>query len=91
VERWTRLPSEAEIASEFRYRDPILDQESLVVAISQSGETMDTLMAVKHAKEQGAKVLVITNTQGSTLAREAEAVLYTRAGPEIAVASTKAF
>lgn len=91
VERWTRLPSEAEIASEFRYRDPILDKESLVVAISQSGETMDTLMAVKHAKEQGAKVLAITNTQGSTLGREADAVLYTRAGPEVAVASTKAF
>ncbi len=91
VERWTRLPAEAEIASEFRYRDPILDEETLVVAISQSGETMDTLMAVKHAKEQKAKVLAITNTQGSTLGREADAVLYTRAGPEIAVASTKAF
>ncbi|MGA0733132.1 MAG: glutamine--fructose-6-phosphate transaminase (isomerizing) [Candidatus Nanopelagicales bacterium] len=91
VERWTRLPAEAEIASEFRYRDPILDAETLVVAISQSGETMDTLMAVKHAKEQKAKVLAITNTQGSTLGREADAVLYTRAGPEIAVASTKAF
>ena len=91
VGRWTRLPAEAEIASEFRYRDPILDAETLVVAISQSGETMDTLMAVKHAKEQKAKVLAITNTQGSTLGREADAVLYTRAGPEIAVASTKAF
>ncbi len=91
LERWTRLPTEAEIASEFRYRDPILDSETLVIAISQSGETMDTLMAVKHAKEQGAKVLAITNTQGSTLGREADAVLYTRAGPEIAVASTKAF
>jgi glutamine---fructose-6-phosphate transaminase (isomerizing) len=91
VERWTRIPCETEIASEFRYRDPILDEETLVVAISQSGETMDTLMAVKHAKEQGAKVLAITNTQGSTIGREADAVLYTRAGPEIAVASTKAF
>jgi glutamine---fructose-6-phosphate transaminase (isomerizing) len=91
VERWTRLPAEAEIASEFRYRDPILDSQTLVIAISQSGETMDTLMAVKHAKEQGATVLAITNTQGSTIGRESDAVLYTRAGPEIAVASTKAF
>jgi glucosamine--fructose-6-phosphate aminotransferase (isomerizing) len=91
IERWTRIPCEAEIASEFRYRDPILDSETLVIAISQSGETMDTLMAVKHAKEQGASVLAITNTQGSTIGRESDAVLYTRAGPEIAVASTKAF
>ncbi|MFE7750815.1 glutamine--fructose-6-phosphate transaminase (isomerizing) [Streptomyces sp. NPDC057428] len=91
IEHWTRLPCETELASEFRYRDPILDQRTLVVAISQSGETMDTLMAVRHAREQGAKVLAICNTNGSTIPRESDAVLYTHAGPEVAVASTKAF
>ncbi|HWU08265.1 MAG TPA: glutamine--fructose-6-phosphate transaminase (isomerizing) [Streptomyces sp.] len=91
IEHWTRLPCETELASEFRYRDPILDRRTLVVAISQSGETMDTLMAVRHAREQGAKVLAVCNTNGSTIPRESDAVLYTHAGPEVAVASTKAF
>ncbi|KAF0646649.1 glutamine amidotransferase [Streptomyces fradiae ATCC 10745 = DSM 40063] len=91
IEHWTRIPCEVELASEFRYRDPILDQGTLVVAISQSGETMDTLMAVRHAREQGARVLAICNTNGSTIPRESDAVLYTHAGPEVAVASTKAF
>jgi glucosamine--fructose-6-phosphate aminotransferase (isomerizing) len=91
IEHWTRVPCEVELASEFRYRDPILDLRTLVVAVSQSGETMDTLMAVRHAREQGAKVLAICNTNGSTIPRESDAVLYTRAGPEVAVASTKAF
>jgi glucosamine--fructose-6-phosphate aminotransferase (isomerizing) len=79
------------MASEFRYRDPIIDRQTLVIAISQSGETMDTLMALRHAREQGARVLAICNTNGSTIPRESDAVLYTRAGLEIAVASTKAF
>jgi glucosamine--fructose-6-phosphate aminotransferase (isomerizing) len=91
IEHWTRLPCEVEVASEFRYRDPILTRNTLVVAISQSGETMDTLMAVRHAKDQRARVLAICNVNGSTLPREADAVVYTYAGPEIAVASTKAF
>ncbi|NLU66907.1 glutamine--fructose-6-phosphate transaminase (isomerizing) [Streptomyces sp. HNM0574] len=91
IEHWTRIPCETELASEFRYRDPILDGRTLVVAISQSGETMDTLMALRHAREQGAKVLAVCNTNGSTIPRESDAVLYTHAGPEVAVASTKAF
>ncbi|MFG3046537.1 glutamine--fructose-6-phosphate transaminase (isomerizing) [Streptomyces sp. NPDC048202] len=91
IEHWTRMPCEVELASEFRYRDPILDGRSLVIAISQSGETMDTLMALRHAREQGSKVLAICNTNGSTIPRESDAVLYTHAGPEVAVASTKAF
>ncbi len=91
VEHWTRIPVEVELASEFRYRDPIVGPDSLVIAISQSGETMDTLMALRHAKAQGARTLAICNTVGSTIPRECDAVLYTYAGPEIAVASTKAF
>jgi glucosamine--fructose-6-phosphate aminotransferase (isomerizing) len=91
IEHWTRIPCEVEVASEFRYRDPILSRRTLVVAISQSGETMDTLMAVRHAKDQHARVLAICNVNGSTLPREADAVVYTYAGPEVAVASTKAF
>ncbi|OLB66128.1 MAG: glutamine--fructose-6-phosphate transaminase (isomerizing), partial [Actinobacteria bacterium 13_2_20CM_2_72_6] len=91
IEHWTRIPCEVELASEFRYRDPVLDRSTLVVAISQSGETMDTLMALRHAKEQKARVLAICNTNGSTIPRESDAVLYTHGGPEIAVASTKAF
>ncbi len=91
IENWTRIPVEMELASEFRYRDPIVNARSLVIAISQSGETMDTLMALRHAKEQGAKTLAICNTVGSTIPRESDAVIYTYAGPEIAVASTKAF
>ncbi len=91
IEHWCRVPVEVELAHEFRYRDPIVNARTLVVAISQSGETMDTLMAVRHAREQGAKVLAICNTHGSTIPRESDAVLYTHAGPEVAVASTKAF
>jgi glucosamine--fructose-6-phosphate aminotransferase (isomerizing) len=91
IEHWTRIPCEVELASEFRYRDPILTPTTLVVAISQSGETMDTLMAMRYAREQGAKVLAICNSNGSTIPRESDAVIYTHAGPEIAVASTKAF
>ncbi len=91
IEHWTRLPVEVEVASEFRYRDPVLDRSTLVIAISQSGETADTLEAVRHAKEQKAKVLAICNTNGSQIPRECDAVLYTRAGPEIGVASTKTF
>ena len=91
IEHWTRIPCEVELASEFRYRDPVLTRSTLVIAISQSGETMDTLMALRHAREQGARVLAICNTNGSTIPRESDAVLYTHAGPEVAVASTKAF
>ncbi|MBO3739919.1 glutamine--fructose-6-phosphate transaminase (isomerizing) [Actinoplanes flavus] len=91
IEHWVRIPCEVELASEFRYRDPILDRSTLVIVISQSGETMDTLMALRHAKEQKARVLAICNTNGSTIPRESDAVLYTHGGPEIAVASTKAF
>jgi glucosamine--fructose-6-phosphate aminotransferase (isomerizing) len=90
IEKWAKIPVEVEIASEFRYRDPIIDSSTLVIAISQSGETMDTLMAVRHAKSAGARVLSICNTNSSTIPRESDAVLYTHAGPEIAVASTKA-
>jgi glucosamine--fructose-6-phosphate aminotransferase (isomerizing) len=89
IERWARLPTQVEMASEFRYRDPVIGRTSLVVAVSQSGETADTLEAVRHARAQGAWVLAVTNTVGSTIARESDAVLYTRAGPEVAVASTK--
>ncbi|MEO8106968.1 MAG: glutamine--fructose-6-phosphate transaminase (isomerizing) [Actinomycetes bacterium] len=91
IEHWTRIPVEVEVASEFRYRDPILGRRTLVIAISQSGETMDTLMAIRHAREQGSRVLAICNVNGSTIPRESDAVVYTYAGPEIAVASTKAF
>lgn len=91
IEHWAGLPCEVELASEFRYRDPILGPRSLVIAISQSGETLDTLMAVQHAKEMGARVLAICNTNGSTIPRASDAVLYTRAGPEIGVAATKSF
>ncbi len=91
IEHWTRIPCEVELAHEFRYREPVVDQRTLVVSISQSGETMDTLMAVKHARELGALTISICNTHGSTIPRESDAVIYTHAGPEIAVASTKAF
>ncbi|MFE0751917.1 glutamine--fructose-6-phosphate transaminase (isomerizing) [Gordonia sp. NPDC058843] len=91
IEHWTRLPVEIELASEFRYRDPVLDRSTLVVAISQSGETADTLEAVRHAKDQKARVLAICNTNGAQIPRESDAVLYTHAGPEIGVASTKCF
>ncbi|WP_290219332.1 glutamine--fructose-6-phosphate transaminase (isomerizing) [Corynebacterium atrinae] len=91
IEHWVRVPVQIEVASEFRYRDPVLDERTLVLAISQSGETADTLEAVRHAKTQGAKVLAVCNTNGSQIPRESDAVLYTHAGPEIGVASTKAF
>ncbi len=91
IEKWAKVPVDVEIASEYRYRDPIVDKDSLVIAISQSGETMDLLMAVRHAKASGARVLAVCNTNSSTIPRESDAVLYTHAGPEIAVASTKAF
>jgi glutamine---fructose-6-phosphate transaminase (isomerizing) len=90
IERWARLPVQVEMASEFRYRDPVLDRRTLVVAISQSGETADTLEAVRHARRQQAWVLAVTNTVGSSIARESDATFYTRGGPEVAVASTKA-
>jgi len=91
IEHWTRVPCEVEIASEFRYRDPIITPTTLVVTISQSGETADTLMAIRHAREQHAKVIAICNTNGATIPRESDAVIYTHAGPEIGVASTKGF
>ncbi len=91
LEQWTRVPVDVELAHEFRYRDPVIGEDTLVVSISQSGETMDTLMAVKYARERGAKTLSICNTQGATIPRESDAVVYTHAGPEVAVASTKAF
>jgi glucosamine--fructose-6-phosphate aminotransferase (isomerizing) len=91
IEHWTRIPCEVELASEFRYRDPIVGPTTLVVAISQSGETADTLMAIRHAREQHSRVLAICNTNGSTIPRESDAVIYTHAGPEIGVASTKGF
>jgi glucosamine--fructose-6-phosphate aminotransferase (isomerizing) len=90
IEEWARIPVDVELASEFRYRNPVLSSKTLVITISQSGETMDTLMALRHAKSLGAKTLSICNTIGSTIPRESDAVLYTHAGPEIAVASTKA-
>lgn len=91
IEHWTRTPVEVELASEFRYRDPIIDATTLIVAISQSGETADTLQAIRHARSQRAKVLAICNTNGSSIPRESDAVIYTHAGPEIGVASTKGF
>ncbi|WP_297736422.1 glutamine--fructose-6-phosphate transaminase (isomerizing) [Nocardioides sp.] len=91
IEHWTRIPCEVELSHEFRYRDPILTRDTLVVALSQSGETADTLMAIRHARAQGSRVLAICNTNGSTIPRESDAVIYTHAGPEIGVASTKGF
>ncbi|MFS2280404.1 glutamine--fructose-6-phosphate transaminase (isomerizing) [Microbacterium sp. OR21] len=91
IEQWARVPVDVELAHEFRYRDPVIGENTLVVSISQSGETMDTLMAVKYARERGARTLSVCNTQGATIPRESDAVVYTHAGPEVAVASTKAF
>jgi len=91
IEHWTRIPVEIEIASEFRYRDPVLGPDTLTLAVSQSGETIDTLEAARHARHQGSRVIAVTNTVGSSLAREADGVLYTHAGPEIGVAATKTF
>ncbi|KQO09765.1 glutamine amidotransferase [Agreia sp. Leaf244] len=91
IEKWARIPVEVELSHEFRYRDPVVDEGTLVISISQSGETMDTLVAVQEAKAKGARTLSICNTQGATIPRESDAVIYTHAGPEVAVASTKAF
>jgi glucosamine--fructose-6-phosphate aminotransferase (isomerizing) len=91
IEHWCRIPVEVELSSEFRYRDPIVDYSTLVVAISQSGETADTLQAIRHARAQRSKVLAICNTNGSTIPRESDAVIYMHAGPEIGVASTKGY
>ena len=91
VEKWARIPASVELSHEFRYRDPLIDSHTLVVSVSQSGETMDTLMAVRHASEGGAATVSICNTQGATIPRESDATVYTHAGPEVAVASTKAF
>jgi glutamine---fructose-6-phosphate transaminase (isomerizing) len=91
IEQWSRIPVDVELSHEFRYRNPIITDRTLVISISQSGETMDTLMAVQHATKAGARVLSICNTQGATIPRESHAVVYTHAGPEVAVASTKAF
>ncbi len=91
IEQWARIPVDVELSHEFRYREPVLGSKTLVVSVSQSGETMDTLMAVKYAREIGARTLSICNTQGATIPRESDDVIYTHAGPEVAVASTKAF
>ena len=91
IEKWGNIAVDVELASEYRYREPSVDNKTLLIPISQSGETMDTLMAMRYAKEKGAKVFAVCNTNGSTIPRESDAVLYTHAGPEIAVASTKAF
>ena len=91
IEHWTRIPVELDLASEFRYRDPVLNNRSLVMGIGQSGETADTLAAMRFAREMGTKVVAITNVVGSSMTREADAVLFTHAGPEIGVAATKTF
>ena len=91
IERWTRIPVDVDLSHEFRYRDPVVNDRTLVVSVSQSGETMDTLMAVKYAREIGTRTLSICNSQGATIPRESDGVIYTHAGPEVAVASTKAF
>ncbi len=91
VEKWAKIPASVELSHEFRYREAVIDDSTLVVSVSQSGETMDTLMAVRHAVDSGAKTLSICNTQGASIPRESDTTLYTHAGPEVAVASTKAF
>jgi glucosamine--fructose-6-phosphate aminotransferase (isomerizing) len=91
IEHWTRIPVELDLASEFRYRDPVLDDKSLVIGIAQSGETADTLAAIRFAKEMGAIVVAVTNVVGSSITRDADAVIFTHAGPEIGVAATKTF
>lgn len=91
IEQWARIPVEVDVSSEFRYRDPIVDDETLVVAITQSGETADTLAGVREARDRGAKVIAITNVVGSRVTRESDGVIYTHAGPEIGVAATKTF
>jgi glucosamine--fructose-6-phosphate aminotransferase (isomerizing) len=91
IEKWSRVPVSVELSHEFRYREPVITPNTLVISISQSGETMDTLMAVKYARDAGARTVAICNTQGATIPRESDAIVYTHAGPEVAVASTKAF
>jgi len=91
IEKWAHIPVDVELSHEFRYREPVITDNTLIVSVSQSGETMDTLMAVKYAREIGARTLSICNTQGATIPRESDSVIYTHAGPEVAVASTKAF
>jgi len=91
IEQWARIPVEVQLSHEFRYRDPVLSERTAVISVSQSGETMDTLMAVKYAKEHGALNISVCNSQSATIPRESDAVVYTHAGPEVAVASTKAF
>lgn len=91
IEKWARIPVDVELSHEFRYREPVISDNTLIVSVSQSGETMDTLMAVKYAREIGARTMSICNTQGATIPRESDSVIYTHAGPEVAVASTKAF
>src|ERR671910_915606 len=91
IEWWARVPVEMDIASEFRYRNPVLDEQDLVIGISQSGETADTLAAMRLARERGARVLAITNLQGSQATRDSDGVIFTRAGLEIGVAATKTF
>ncbi len=91
IEQWARIPVEVQLSHEFRYRDPVLSERTVVISVSQSGETMDTMMAVKYAKERGVKTISVCNTQSATIPRESDAAVYTHAGPEVAVASTKAF
>jgi glutamine---fructose-6-phosphate transaminase (isomerizing) len=91
IEHWTRIPVELDLASEFRYRDPVLDDRSLVIGIAQSGETADTLAAIRFAKQMGASVIAVSNVVGSSITRDADAVIFTHAGPEIGVAATKTF
>ena len=91
IERWAKIPVEIDFSSEYRYRDPLVDEGYLFVAITQSGETIDTLAAIREAKSKGAKVMAITNVVGSTIARESDSVIYTHAGPEIGVCATKTF
>jgi glucosamine--fructose-6-phosphate aminotransferase (isomerizing) len=91
IEKWARIPVEVDLSSEYRYRDPLIEEGCLFVAITQSGETIDTLAAVREAKSKGARVMAITNVVGSTIARESDSVIYTHAGPEIGVCATKTF
>ena len=91
IEKWAKIPVEVDFSSEYRYRDPIVESDCLFVAITQSGETIDTLAAIREAKNKGAKVVAITNVVGSTMARESDSVIYTHAGPEIGVCATKTF
>jgi glucosamine--fructose-6-phosphate aminotransferase (isomerizing) len=91
IEQWARIPVEVQLSHEFRYRDPVLSDRTMVISVSQSGETMDTLMAVKYAIERGVTTVSVCNTQSATIPRESDAAVYTHAGPEVAVASTKAF